>query len=238
MQYFKIWFLLYFWSNKCSLDEHKRLLLETLQNPTECYCTFYIYIYSLTFFSGSSSQAPLHFPVTPWPCRCVSPAGWCRDPHLPQRSRAHRRLHRARLNPAPGRKNPNLCCALNTRPCQTASEHTPHAAHTRTERLLLMNRNLLLLTGMFMITHILMSILTYGNTHVHLRSCPLIPLHTYSYILRDTSHNPPQAHALTPSVEVHYVAADVYWCVSVFVNAHTCIIVCVTPGLLVGWITF
>ncbi|KAL0186668.1 hypothetical protein M9458_018338 [Cirrhinus mrigala] len=28
------------------------------------------------------------------------------------------------INPAPGRKNPNLCCALSTRPCLTASEHT------------------------------------------------------------------------------------------------------------------
>lgn len=194
----------------------------------------YLYIF-WHFFLNSSSQAPLHFPVTPWPCRCVSPAGWCRDPHLPQRSRAHRRLHRARLNPAPGRKNPNLCCALNTRPCQTASEHTPHTLGLNV--CCLWTETCYCKQGCSW-SHTYSCPYWHTGTHMSICAHALWYLYTHSYILRHTSHNPPQAHALTPSVEVHYVAADVYWCVSVFVNAHTCISVCVTPGLLVGWITF
>lgn len=58
------------------------------------------------------------------------------------------------------------------------------------------------------------------GTCIHLRSCPLIPTHTYSYIQRDTCCNRPLAHALEPLVNGR---RRVCWCVCVFVNAHTCV---------------
>lgn len=81
------------------------------------------------------AKVPLQLPsrVTPW--WCASPVARCQPPPPPLLSLGSRARAWSRDRDGPGRRRPNLCSCLSTKPCLTASDprlcqHTHTHTHT------------------------------------------------------------------------------------------------------------